>query len=411
MFSTETPFSWPSGWFRLMLTNPTMTPGGSTALPSINVDLGRYVTVRPRKDGTARVLFEVPKRLRPSGWSAAIALPLEGERRGDLNDLREVTRIQADAKALYDQLRGDRVSADQKPPPGRNFAQLIRQMEKSQRYKAAKPRTQKGYSFHTRYILAWSESVGHPDPTKLTRAKVEDFLGLFDDHPTTRRHIKIVLKMVMDEAVNLGWRLDNPAARIKMGAPKAKLRTWEQEDVDFWADACVEADQPAVAAYILTQWEIGQRPTDARLFQYRRQYDPTEGVFRFWSSKTEQWITVPVSQKLRDLLGDGGNHLYLFFDARTDKPFTEQRLSHVFAAIRDPLVAAGRGRRLVLRALRHSCVVQLARAGCDIPEIASITGHTIASVHSILQHYLPRDNQLAWSAQAKRGLIPAQNAS
>jgi hypothetical protein len=67
------------------------------------------------------------------------------------------------------------------------------------------------------------------------------------------------------------------------------------------------------------------------------------------------------------------------------------------------------GRHLILRALRHSCVVQLARAGCEIPEIISVTGHSPGSAHSILQVYLPRDSTVARRAQEKRGLIKAQS--
>ena len=47
----------------------------------------------------------------------------------------------------------------------------------------------------------------------------------------------------------------------------------------------------------------------------------------------------------------------------------------------------------------------MARAECTVPEIASITGHTIGSVEQILSSYLPQDNRVAWNAQAKRGLI------
>ena len=90
--------------------------------------------------------------------------------------------------------------------------------------------------------------------------------------------------------------------------------------------------------------------------------------------------------------------LYLFTDAATGKPWDEQRLGHVFAAIRTRS-------DLQLRALRHSCVVQQARAGCTVPEIASVTGHSPFSVEQILRKYLPRDNQVAWNAQRKRGLI------
>lgn len=37
----------------------------------------------------------------------------------------------------------------------------------------------------------------------------------------------------------------------------------------------------------------------------------------------------------------------------------------------------------------------LAEVGCEIPEIASITGRSLKSVHTILEKYLPRTKALA----------------
>jgi integrase len=64
---------------------------------------------------------------------------------------------------------------------------------------------------------------------------------------------------------------------------------------------------------------------------------------------------------------------------------------------------------VVYRQLRHTAIVQLARAGCSgppsspltVPEIASITGHSIKTVTQILEHYLPRDSVAAQNAIAK----------
>lgn len=81
-----------------------MINGPSIPMPSVKLELGRYVTLRPRKDGTVRVLMEVPPRLRPSGWSAAIPLPVEGARTGNLFDLGELDRIRTDAAKLYARL-------------------------------------------------------------------------------------------------------------------------------------------------------------------------------------------------------------------------------------------------------------------------------------------------------------------
>lgn len=384
-----------------------MTSGPLTPMPSVLLDLGRYVTLRPRKDGTYRVLMEVPARLRPSGWSAAIPLPVEGARTGNLRDADEVARIKTDAARLYTRLVQSRAGSTTPEAHRKDLPRLVREWQASQHFKAKKPRTQQGYAYHASLILDWSELTGHRPVSGLTREAIEAFLAVYDDRPTTRRHVKIVLKMLLDHAVAMKWRDDNPAERITVAAPKSKVRIWERADVLQGAWACLEAGQRGLAAVIMTEWEIGQRLTDARLFRRGAEYQPGDGAFRFWQEKTDSYVTVPVSQDLRDLLETvhDPDSFFLFTDTATGKPFAEQRMGHVWQAIRD---AAGMDPRLQVRALRHSCVVQLARSGCTVPEIASITGHSPFSVEQILAKYLPRDNEVAWNAQRKRGLIGAK---
>jgi integrase len=57
---------------------------------------------------------------------------------------------------------------------------------------------------------------------------------------------------------------------------------------------------------------------------------------------------------------------------------------------------------LTFHALRGSAVPQRAIAGCAVPEIASITGHSLKDVEDILdKHYLSRDQALAETAIRK----------
>lgn len=51
--------------------------------------------------------------------------------------------------------------------------------------------------------------------------------------------------------------------------------------------------------------------------------------------------------------------------------------------------------------LRDTAVTRLALAGCTIAEIRAITGHSIASVHQILKHYLALDEAMADAAIAR----------
>jgi hypothetical protein len=384
-------------------------------MPSVLFDLGKYVTVRPRADGTSRVLFEVPKRLRPFGWSAVIPLPRSTERPdgtyverlGRLTDELELKAIREDAAALFVELRQARTGAGPiVQAEKRNFAALNRSWQQSQRFKAKKPRTQKGYAYYAGVIAEWAEAAGDKPVSGLTYERAEQFLALYDDRPTDRRHLKIVLNMLMKHAKKLGWRADNPVEDISMSAPVAKLKIWTREQVMAGAWACIMSGQSSLAALMLAEWEIGQRLTDVRMFRRGGEYLADEGVFRFWQSKTSSYITVPVSSDLRallDILQDEGS-LYLFVDRATGKPFAEQRLGHVWAAIRE---AFGFDPGLQIRTLRHSCVVQLALAGVDIPGICSITGHALKSAHQILEKYLPKDSRLAWAAQVARGIIPA----
>ena len=52
--------------------------------------------------------------------------------------------------------------------------------------------------------------------------------------------------------------------------------------------------------------------------------------------------------------------------------------------------------------LRGTAVTRLALAGCTVPEICAITGHTHKDANRILEaHYLHRDPEIAWNAIRK----------
>ena len=52
--------------------------------------------------------------------------------------------------------------------------------------------------------------------------------------------------------------------------------------------------------------------------------------------------------------------------------------------------------------LRHTAVTRLADAGCEVPQIAAVTGHSPKTVHKILDHYLVATADQAKAAFLKR---------
>jgi hypothetical protein len=365
-------------------------------MPSVPFDLGKYVTLRHRKDGTARVFFQVPERLRPSDWPSLIPLPHQ-ERRGDLKDASEVQRIQQDAAALYDRLQAARAGREVKVFR-RDLPTLNRLWQQSQHFTSKRPATQRGYAYHASLLLTWSELLKDPLVAEIGHDRIEKLLAAYDDRPSVKRYLKAVLQMLLNHAEALGWITTNPAKRFRVKTPKTKVTIWEAEDVEFYANAAEAHGQPTLAAMIRVQYEIGQRLTDVRHFMYGRHYQ--DGRFRFEQSKTDSPIDLNVSPALARLLADlrDPDSLYLLRNSTTGRPFEENELSLEFRRLRK----ISKGKHLTLRALRHSCVVRLARAECTVPEIATITGHAIASAEQILAVYLPRDNELARSAERKR---------
>lgn len=97
----------------------TMRHRAAPARPGVPAELMGlpYVTFRPRKDGTHRVLFEVPARLRPMGWKASRPLPLTYRRAGDLSDPGEVAAIKEDARKLFAQIENARRRSPERASP------------------------------------------------------------------------------------------------------------------------------------------------------------------------------------------------------------------------------------------------------------------------------------------------------
>lgn len=352
------------------------------------------------------MLFQVPARVRPPGWPPVIPLPHSDRRTGRLDAL-EIAAIREDAAKAYRDMTTARLTGRIAPTPRTPMAAMIHRWMTSPEWRLLTPKTRKGYDFYAVRVMAWSRECGHPDPRLMSQPAVRSFLANFDKTPTTRKHVAKVLRIIMGEAIALGWRTDNPVQGIRIRLPKApKLDVWEQSDVDAYSAAATRQGRHSIAAMILLEWEIGQRLTDVQEFRVGADYEPERGVFSFAQSKTGARVTIAVSPTLRGVLAelsrDDGD--FLFQDEATGKAFNTYRLSHEFRRVRDAVEKAG-GRALVLRQLRHSCVVQLARAGCTVPEIASITGHTFGSVNGILSTYLPRDGTVARNAQIKRGLI------
>jgi len=113
-------------------------------------------------------------------------------------------------------------------------------------------------------------------------------------------------------------------------------------------------------------------------------------------------VTIPCTTALRSLLDSLARHGPLIFTTATGRAWQKRYVARHFEIARAkaaealPEVAA-----LHFHDTRGTAITMLAEAGCSVPEIAAITGHSYRSVNSILEKYLPRTRHLAEIAKAK----------
>jgi len=91
-------------------TPPVPEPDITRAETPAGLSLGKYVVLKPTGPGRARIHFSVPSKIRPKGWRAAIPLPLDEPRTGDLASSDEMNRVRSDAEMLYKSMTKERLA-------------------------------------------------------------------------------------------------------------------------------------------------------------------------------------------------------------------------------------------------------------------------------------------------------------
>lgn len=121
------------------------------------------------------------------------------------------------------------------------------------------------------------------------------------------------------------------------------------------------------------------------------------GGAEFRQEKTGARVTIPINSALRAEL------IRQKITPGEDRPLVQTECGGTFDIAHFKRKfrvwrAAARLDSLTFRALRSSAMVALAEAGATAPEIASVSGHSIARTQSILDVYIPKTSRLAENA-------------
>lgn len=152
---------------------------------------------------------------------------------------------------------------------------------------------------------------------------------------------------------------------------------------------------PQVAlAFMLAIW-TGQRQGDLLRLTWAA-YDGSK--IRLRQRKTGARVVIPVAAPLKALLDATPRRSPLVLTQRDGQPWTEEGFRSSWRKVVEKAGIEGR----TFHDIRGTAVTRLAVAGCTEAEIATLTGHSINDVRSILDaNYLHRDPRLAESAISK----------
>lgn len=181
-----------------------------------------------------------------------------------------------------------------------------------------------------------------------------------------------LLKVLMQLAVEEGWRKDNPTSGIKPIKNKTDgFHTWDETEIAQFENCHPIGSRARLALALLLY--TAQRRSD--VIRMGRQH-VRDGVVHVRQQKTGSMLAIPLHPALAAIIAATPSEHLSFLINRFNEPFTAAGFGNWF---RDACNAAGLPKHCAAHGLRKAACRRLAEAGCSANVIASISGHTTLS--------------------------------
>lgn len=278
--------------------------------------------------------------------------------------------------------------------PTDTLLSILNAYQNSQKFSDLAPRTQSDYLRLIRRIEA--DYKDFPIAALADRRARGELLAWRDrlaaTSPRQADYTYSVLALILAWAFDRGMVPTNPCERPgKVYRSKRIDSVWSSED----EAAFLGVAPPHIGlAFTLALW-TGQRQGDL----LRLPWSAYNGErIRLQQRKTRSRVDIPVGAPLKRALDAAPRTAVTILATSRKTAWTE---SGFRASWRKACKKAG-VEGLTFHDLRGTAVTRLAIAGCTVPEIAAISGHSLKQVTAILDaHYLSRDSQLGLSAIRK----------
>jgi integrase len=165
-------------------------------------------------------------------------------------------------------------------------------------------------------------------------------------------------------------------------------------------EAFMAAASPEMQFAMVLALHTGQRQADILRLAWS-QYDGTSIALRQGKARRlgreAPVVRVPCTKALKATLDSAHRRAAVMLTTKTGLAFKKRYFAEQWEQTCKAAGIVG----LHFHDIRGTTVTMLAEAGCTLPEIVSITGHTLRRAQDILDKYLARTSKLAESAIAK----------
>ncbi len=278
-----------------------------------------------------------------------------------------------------------------KTPTTRDLNEIITRYRASSDFRATAPKTRREYDRYLdvirgRFGLLTREQLQDPS----TRGEFKEWRDSLADTPRSADFAWAVLVRVLSFAKDRGMLSVNIAERGgRLYRAARKERIWSDENI-----AAFEAVAPPHMrlALHLALW-TGQRKGDLLRLTWR-DYDGRSIKLR--QSKTGTRVMIPVDPLVAEL--DAARSAGAILKNSRGQAWTSDGFDTSWRRI----CGSAGITALTFHDLRGTAVTRMALAGCTVPEIAAVTGHSLRDVEAMLDlHYLGGRAELAGNAMRK----------
>lgn len=275
-----------------------------------------------------------------------------------------------------------------------SFHYLVELYLNSAAFRNLAPRTQKDHRHNADVVLKEFKSLSiRAVQDKRIR---QDFRTWREDlaerSPRQADYALAFLRRVLSFAYDDGIIGVNHATKLgQLYSSDRSDAIWEDEDIlAFLAHA-----GPELALALRLALDTAQRQGDLIRLSWTQF---TGNSIELRQRKGDKPVMVPCTELLRAELNRAERRAVTILTGQRGRPWTTDGFRTEWRKVS---IASGVQGRLRFHDLRGTAVTRLAEAGCTVPEIATISGHSVDEVARILETYMARTNKMAGSAIAK----------